>query len=818
MTSSLRVLPFVLALLLGTVMPAHASGSGPVDEFVTRSRTEMPLDRYGRGELGLVLTGYSPSMLLPVWRAMAGADAGKAPAPVSEEAIDGACCSLGPYDNGDWDAEKRPAIAAWLQARSAVTPVPPRWRTVRMKRVPNRDYQDFLNCSDDAYRFAAETLGQLRRREDATPARLAQWVETQDAVFGRCGGTNRRREYGAPPAPPPPPLPDVLPLPDSEPPIWRQARGYQQGAAAFYAGDWAAADSRFNAIAGREGHGWQAWAAVAQMRTAMRRASLGPLMGLSRTDDSVVKSMEAMAARIAAHPDWTVQQRAAGQMLEAARAQFEPAAQFDRLTRALAVLDRAPQTQTLIDWRVLADTLDRTEFRRQLRERSGELTAQPLIGWIDTMRSCARQDIPGGPRTVKDPDDAFARPKGFAVAVAQWRKKPSAALWLLPALSCADGEALSRDRALRDALMAAADRLPSTHPGWLTIRWQQVRLLRESGADAQARERLAPLVEGGTPHGPTASARNLIAQEALALARTPDEAFPWLARESGNWNRPRSEIAPLASASASASAPASAPAPASAAASAPPPLKRTLASDGARLISERFALADWQRLVDAPQVPQDLRAQLAFGWWWRAELSGQTAMARTAAERLGALLPKGRSLVAPYLDAKTPTARRSAIWRIALRHPAFSAQLGTGLGGVTGWDPEGQDPKDVTASQWCRLDGTDNAMPGSTDPMLDEERMPPLSTGFPEPAGLMKERATLKSAGTATGEFSRWVLAESRRPDRPADLPWLLYVGIQSTRGGCVDLDNSERSKAMFQTLHRLYPKSEWAKRSPYYF
>jgi hypothetical protein len=440
------------------------------------------------------------------------------------------------------------------------------------------------------------------------------------------------------------------------------------------------------------------------------------------------------------------------------------------------------------------------------------------MGWIDTMKSCDRQEMTGGRPTIKDPDDAFARPRGFEVAVAQWRKKPSAVLWLLPALSCADGGALSRDRALRDALMAAADRVPSAHPGWLTIRWQQVRLLRESGGNAQVRERLAPLVEGGTAHGPTPSARNLIAQEALALARTPDEAFPWLAREWGNWNRPRAEAGQQASASAAAAAATPASAPSSAAAKAPPPLMRTLAADGARLISERFMLADWQRLVDATQVPQDLRAQLAFGWWWRAELSDQMAMARDAAQRLGALLPNGRSLVAPYLEARTPAARRSAIWRAALKHPAFSAQLGTGLGGVSLQEPDGQDPKDVTASQWCRLDGTDNSAPGGTDPMLDEERMPPLSTEFPEPAGLMKERAALKSAGSATGEFSRWVLAESRRPDRPADLAWLLYVGIQSTRGGCVDPDNSARSKAMFQTLHRLYPKSEWAKRSPYYF
>ncbi|OWQ91367.1 hypothetical protein CDN99_09375 [Roseateles aquatilis] len=773
----------VIAALL-TPLGAHASGNSVVDEFVTRSRTEIPLDRFGRGELGIVLPTYSRVMLYPAWRAIASADAGRPLVAVPADALERGCCDNGTQYNGDWEAEKRPAIAAWLAARGAVVTDAPRWRPVRMKRVPNKDWQDFLNCGDDAYQFAADTLTALRRRDDATPARLGAWIETQDRVFGHCGDKNSPR-YGAAareaPVPPPPP---IEPLPDSEPGHWRQARGYQRAAAAFYASDFPAADSLFSAIARREGHAWQAWAALAEMRTQLRLATLGPAMGLSRTDLVVVPRMEALAANIAAHPDWTVQQRAARELIQIARSRFEPARQLARLTRALSDLDRAPEPQPLVDWRLVAEAVPVAE--------RGKL---PILDWVETMASCARPDPATRPTPRPDVESWPTRSQGFGIAVARWRTAPDRALWLVPALACADGAKLGVDRALRHDLMTAADRVPATHPAWLTIRWQQVRLLREAGDSQGARERLTPLVTGQVAQAPTPSARNQIAQEALWLARTPEEALPWLQREYGNWAR-------------------------YVFAQEPQP-RTSLAADGARLLSERFTLTDLLRAVQSPLLAPPLRAQLAYGLWWRADLLAQPALAREAAQALAAAVPNGDALVAPYLRAQTPAARRAALWRASLQGRALSAQMQSGLGGVTA---EGltrtSAAGEAVANQWCRLDDTYEASEGwpANGQMAALEEAPPLPADFPVPAGLANERAALKAAGSATGAFARWVLAESRRPDRPADLDWLLYVGIQSTRGGCVDADNSASSKAMYMALHKLYPKSPWATKAKVWY
>jgi hypothetical protein len=49
-------------------------------------------------------------------------------------------------------------------------------------------------------------------------------------------------------------------------------------------------------------------------------------------------------------------------------------------------------------------------------------------------------------------------------------------------------------------------------------------------------------------------------------------------------------------------------------------------------------------------------------------------------------------------------------------------------------------------------------------------------------------------------------------------VPEALHIAVTSTRYGCTDKDTGRWSKAAFQLLHKRYPKSEWAKKTPYWF
>nr|WP_297531158.1 hypothetical protein [uncultured Roseateles sp.] len=787
-SSSVRATAIALLLAGGGWVPAWASGFDGGDDFVSSSRTEVRLDRYVQGELGTVLPSYSRPMLYTAWRAIASADAKRPLVPIAGEWLDKACCTSS-YSPSNYESEKHPPIAAWLTARQTLVADAPRWRPGSMRAADEKSYEEFLNCPDGAYAFAVETLAALRQRPDATPARLKDWIDGQDRVFAQCTAEPPGRT-AATAKQTPEPRPSIEALPASEPLHWRQARDYQRAASAFYASDWITAETGFAQIAADNAHPWQAWAALARMRTVLRQATLTPRdegdYGPQKLPPALLGKLQPLAAFIGTHADWTVQRRAADDLLNLVRARSEPEKRLSQLTRELAVLDKAPPAQALADWARISDHWLDEGTPKDLAARESVVRALPVFDWIYALRGCMN----GSAGAVKTPESTGATP------LTRWKAQQDSVLWLIPTMVCANGKTLANDASTWKAIQAAADKVPATHPGWRTVRMQQVRLLREAGDVDRARTQLAALT---APAGPTPTARNLAAEEALRLARTPAEAVPWLARESGAWSRysQGDTVYPY---------------------DLPAPTTRALDGDGATLLVKRFSVADWPAVIGSKAVPDKLRAALAFGLWWRADVLDQAELARSAATALAGLLPKaeGDALVGPYLKATTPEARRAALWRASITRSGLTAQVDMGLGAnmmLAGQKPD--DPKDATAGTWCRLDqGAD-----SEKPEWDRDYpVPGPATGWPSAEAVAKERAALGAMGSATGAYAKWVLAESKRPDRPSDLPWLLYVGIQSTKGGCVDKDNSAQSKAMFQTLHRLYPKSEWAKRSPYFY
>ena len=60
--------------------------------------------------------------------------------------------------------------------------------------------------------------------------------------------------------------------------------------------------------------------------------------------------------------------------------------------------------------------------------------------------------------------------------------------------------------------------------------------------------------------------------------------------------------------------------------------------------------------------------------------------------------------------------------------------------------------------------------------------------------------------------WTRWKWAADK------DAAWLLYVAIQSSKGGCVDPDHTAISKKAWQVLHKQYPRSPWTEQSPYFY
>jgi hypothetical protein len=81
-----------------------------------------------------------------------------------------------------------------------------------------------------------------------------------------------------------------------------------------------------------------------------------------------------------------------------------------------------------------------------------------------------------------------------------------------------------------------------------------------------------------------------------------------------------------------------------------------------------------------------------------------------------------------------------------------------------------------------------------------------------------KELAALQAMPSApTWLARRAVQLANAAPQDPRNAE-LVHLAVRATRYGCTDDANSAASKAAFQVLHRRYPKSEWARKTPYSF
>jgi hypothetical protein len=76
----------------------------------------------------------------------------------------------------------------------------------------------------------------------------------------------------------------------------------------------------------------------------------------------------------------------------------------------------------------------------------------------------------------------------------------------------------------------------------------------------------------------------------------------------------------------------------------------------------------------------------------------------------------------------------------------------------------------------------------------------------------------LRQLGVAPDFFAREVLAWGKQhPDDPREAE-ALYLVVRSTRYGCTDKVTGRLSKAAFQLLHSQYPKTEWVRKTRYWY
>ncbi|MYN15803.1 hypothetical protein GTP81_03460 [Rugamonas sp. FT107W] len=790
MIHSLR--PLVIASALLACAQAAASSGGPWDPYVSRSGPDIALNRYQSGELGVLLPSYDRMYLYTAWRTVQlGADGLKSvPNPQG-----GLLRAIGSRNGGWVDAtEGKKVYGAWLAAVGAA-----------LKQAPAAPKADdsmangYLNCPLGGYTFATSTLNDLARRPDATPARLNAWVATQRQVFKFCGDDvdaprNRFDETKRV-------IPAPAELPATEALYWRQVQQYQLASAAFYGENYALSASLFAKIGATDKHPLRQWGEYLSLRSQARAATFVPGPNADQAAwqerlDAKRESPAAAAARLAAaqkklaaiqasadhilaNPELASLHEATRAIVRSMQVRLTPTLRFAELSKLLDDPRANPyQDDHLGDWRVLANDLlqppgaDQTDARPALRASAG------FIDWLQTLQQCEEYNAKRSCAVER------------AHAIDLWNRyakegnKAQARVWLLAAVMLSEK--------LTPELEKAAQQVASGTPEYLTMRHALARHYRLSNLADKARTIGDAVLTGpALAASNSSSARNQFLQERFAVASSPADAANYLLRTASRDLDPDTGEQAKASEDGGADK-----------------VRVDIAADGTRWLNSGLSVADLSALAASTNLSKPIRTQIAVAAWMRSDLLGQDDAALNAARQIEQTAPALAPVMEKYRKlAGTPEHR---YWMLL---NALKYGLSPMYSGATA-EIKVRAPDETLADLWCKLPAKPGASYGENTDAEHTLPMPDLGNS----AARNQELAQLAGLKTATGYIGDYVMRRATAVPTDPELPWLLYVTVQSTRGGCLDADAKTLSRSAFTLLHKRYKNNEWARKTPYFY
>ena len=411
-------------------------------------------------------------------------------------------------------------------------------------------------------------------------------------------------------------------------------------------------------------------------------------------------------------------------------------------------------------------------------------------------------------------------------ARARWQDSGHPA-WLIAALTLARA-----DDPAAAALAADAGRVAPGDPAWLTAQYHLIRLTIASADAGETRARLDSILARPDL---TLTERNLFAGERAQVAHNLDDFARFALR------RPYCVSTDSAFCVSDGWADAD----------------RTLARRGgqwvglgadARAIIDRMPLADRIAMARSPLLPAALRLDIALTGFLRAVLVQDDRAIDAFARDLALLLPQmrrdwlaitaqrrgpGKRFAEFFAMAKIPGLRPDLVdytrprgtipqfrgyWRdwmllprgAAIAPPRFPAE-GWYLWDNDWYGPEEGEAVDLTCLGQCGAGGFPVRLPGFVAERQDRTAVERAAfTGRTEMFD--GTPVVLPAGGTSVWEE---LLAYARAHPRDSRSPEALYWLIRIARWGG---NHDHIGRRAFQLLHRRYPGTTWARRSPYYY
>lgn len=752
---------FAIALLVTMLFHAPLSfACGPFSlnaVFTFTVHPEYPLEKFARGEIGVVQPSYARSYLYVVYRYFNGGSFN----PKEQQAL----VDLW-RDRLDlkWESGAEQSVQGWLNARqkaAGLTGPPPKIEVYRSREKPH-EYETYLNCQQDAFENAATTLDARAKEFGPENSALKQWVEAQDQVFANCSEGNH--------------IPVALPTGADA--LLRADREYQIAAANFYAGNFDVAKTQFESLAVQAGSPWRATAPYLVARTLIRKASLGP----DETKKAALAEAEAQLNKILKGPEPKSSHAAAQRLLNIVRIRLHPEERLHELGLSLASnTDHASLKQDLWDYTVLLDQFsgDKESHHQEATVSPAVLHGDDLTDWIVSFQSDTAEAL----------DHSLAR----------WQATPSVP-WLIAALSKVDPQ---HPKAVM--LQQAAANIPPSSPAFATASFHSIRLDIAAGRSTEARTRLDDLLRNHRSSF-NLSSLNLLQQQRIIVSSSLGDFLTHAQRLPAgfSWDEDGREI----------------PVEESELTEELKPLqgKTLFDSDASEILNRRMPLALLSQIPGNNSLPDHLRRDVVQAVWLRSVLLGDATTATALVPRLKTMVPDLTPFLDEYANTREPAAKKFSAIYAWLKFPGLEPVIDTGAGRQTplGEQDSYRDNWWCSAAFSAPEPGATEEKKNLLG-MTAEKRVPIFLTAA-QRATAEKEYATLAALGAAPNYLCRQVVEWATENPGDPRVPEALHRAVNTTRHGCTDKLTGKWSKAAYDFLHRRYPNSSWTKQTPYWF
>jgi hypothetical protein len=753
------LLASVLLATLGFVINTNSlSACGPYfekDNTIDQAEPRVPMELYLKEQPGIVLPSFHRYYLTYAYAMFSGTQYQKENLSVFKT-----------------KRERDHAYRDWLSARKTYSDLPKVEHIQTSRKTGEYNYTE--NCFDDSFRYALEVLKARQKEFGRAHAGVIGWIASQDAVYANCSGLA------------------TLPIApkDGLPEVFYRDYDYQLASAHFYRGAYDVAAAEFQKISDDKTSPHRATARYMVIRTLMRQR--GDFGGGGATNVDIAR-VQKLIAETLADPNFLEIRTAVKQLQYVSDGKTGDYSKYaelmaSQLLKPSATADIRFAGRELEYLMNLEQSSDRgvwTQTEKANPQETGAARDTAIVN--ELIKKNKNNEMLLWIFTYQSQSAAAQK-----LVRAKWKETQSPA-WLVSVLA-----KLTAESPDVDAFLEAAARVDAKHAAYTTLQFFRLNLLGQRGkvkiGDIDRLDATLPV--------DFISSKNMLRALKFRYAQKLPDLIDSLARRviPENGQPPRFSEK-----------------------------QHVFDSDAGLFLTYHASLGTYDAILRAGKLPKLLSLDLARAAWVRsvlmARVEDEGKFRSYLIEHDGAL----RADLGTIGKIDDAQGKREKIIFIILKSPGLRPHVTVAHDRGYASSLRLEQIDSFRENWWCRLkpprretaeyDHLElyNTIDDRFYRRLYTGKDPNRMTQFFDGAALA-ESQKLAATGFAIDFFSKYVFDWADRDKTNVDVPAALHYLVKMSRYGCTGDQNGKISQGAFLRLHRRYPKSPWAKKTPYWF